>query len=392
MVWFALALMTVAAVLCVTWPLLRPRPDPVEGASDVAFYRQQLAELDGDVDRGILRPGDIEATRIELGRRLIQAAERSGSGPAAGRRRMITAAAAAGVVLATTVALYGTVGHPDQPDAPLAARLTGKSDFAIALAKIEAHLASDPDDARGLAIMAPMYMKLGRFDDAVRSYQGLIRVAGPNAERRSALGQAMVMSADGVVTGEARQTFDAALQEDPALPQARFFEGLAALQDGDKAKARSIWTALVDEAPPEAPYTPIIRQRLAELDGSVAPSVADAAAPSSAPPMMRAPFAGAGGSQSGPFSGVPAGGAAIAALPAGQQQVAIRGMVDGLAARFAENGKDADGWLKLVRAYRVLGEQDKAVKALADARASMTDQPEVLGRLDRLARELGLES
>ncbi|MGI3903766.1 MAG: c-type cytochrome biogenesis protein CcmI [Janthinobacterium lividum] len=392
MVWFAFALMTVAAVLCVTWPLLRPRPDPVEGASDVAFYRQQLAELDSDVDRGVLYPVDIEATRIELGRRLIGAAERSGSRPAVGRRRMGTAAVATGVVLATAAGLYATVGHPNQPDAPLAARQTGKSDFASALAKIEAHLASDPDDARGLAIMAPMYMKLGRFDDAVRSYRGLIRVQGSSAERQSALGQAMVMAADGVVTGEARQTFDAALGEDPALPQARFFEGLAALQDGDKAKARTTWTALVDEAPPEAPYTAIIRQRLAELDGSAAPRVADAAASSPSPPMMRAPFAGAAGPQAGPFSGVPAGGGAIAALPADQQRVAIRGMVDGLAARLAENGKDADGWLKLVRAYRVLGEQDKAMKALADARASMTDRPEVLGRLDSLARELGLES
>ena len=87
MVWFAFAFMTAAAVLCVTWPLLRPRPDPVAGASDVAFYRQQLAELDGDVDRGILRPADVEATRIELGRRLIQASETTGAVPATGRRR-----------------------------------------------------------------------------------------------------------------------------------------------------------------------------------------------------------------------------------------------------------------------------------------------------------------
>lgn len=392
MVWFAFALMTAAAVLCVTWPLLRPRLDPVEGASDVAFYREQLAELDGDVDRGILHPADIEATRIELGRRLIGAAERSGKRPAAGRRRTVTAAVACGVVVVTAAGLYASIGHPNQPDAPLAARQTGKSDFASAMAKIEAHLASNPDDARGLAIMAPIYMKLGRFDDAVRSYRAIIRVEGPDAERHSALGQALVMAADGVVTGEARQTFDAALQEDPALPQARFFEGLAALQDGDKAKARATWSALVDEAPPEAPYTPIIRQRLAELDGSAVPRVADAAAPSSPPPMMRAPSAGAAGGSSGPFSGVPAGGAAIAALPADQQRVAIRGMVDSLAVRLSENGKDAEGWLKLVRAYRVLGEQDKAVKALADARAAMTDRPEVLGRLDSLARELGLES
>lgn len=89
---------------------------------------------------------------------------------------------------------------------------------------------------------------------------------------------------------------------------------------------------------------------------------------------------------------MPAGAAAVAALPADRQRVAIRGMVDGLAARLAEDGQDADGWLRLVRAYRVLGEDDKAVKALADARRSMSGNAPVLGRLDRLAHELGLES
>jgi cytochrome c-type biogenesis protein CcmH len=89
---------------------------------------------------------------------------------------------------------------------------------------------------------------------------------------------------------------------------------------------------------------------------------------------------------------MPAGAAAVAALPADQQRVAIRGMVDGLAARLAQDGHDPEGWLKLVRAYRVLGERDKAVRALAEARRSMTGDPQVLGRLDQLARELGLES
>ena len=58
----------------------------------------------------------------------------------------------------------------------------------------------------------------------------------------------------------------------------------------------------------------------------------------------------------------PAGPAAagIAALPPEQQKAAIRGMVDGLAARLAQNGHDPEGWLRLVRAYTVLGETDKA--------------------------------
>ncbi|RYB05586.1 c-type cytochrome biogenesis protein CcmI [Lichenibacterium ramalinae] len=374
MVWFAFALMTAAALLCVAWPLLHPRRRRAAGASDVAFYRDQLAELDADVDRGILQPADAEATRAELGRRLIRAADVTGAEPPAGPRRVAVALAAGVAVLAVAGGVYADVGRPDLPDAPLAARRDGTTDFAAAIAKIEAHLAADPDDGRGLAVMAPIYMKMGRFGDAARTYRDLIRVVGPTAERRAALGQALAMAADGVVTAEAREAFDAALKEDPALPQARFFQGLAALQDGDKAKARAVWMALVAEAPPGAPYADTVRRRIAGLDGAPVGAPAPAPSAAAAEPAM------------------PAGAAAVAALPADRQRVAIRGMVDGLAARLAEDGQDADGWLRLVRAYRVLGEDDKAVKALADARRSMSGNAPVLGRLDRLAHELGLES
>lgn len=367
MVWFAFALMTAGAVLCVAWPLLHPRRWAGLGASDVAFYRQQLLELDSDVDRGLLRPADVEATRTELGRRLIQAADASGEAPPAGARRRTVALAAGAAVLAVAAGLYGAVGRPDMPDAPLAARRDGATDFAAAIAKIEAHLAADPDDARGLAVMAPLYMKMGRFTDGARSYRGLVRVLGSTAQRQADLGQALVMAADGVVTAEARQAFDAALKQDAALPEARFYEGLAALQDGDREAARATWTAVLHEAPPGAPYAAALRQRLAALDGS-------APAAEAAPPAM------------------PAGAAAVAALPAAERGEAIRGMVEGLAARLAANGQDPEGWLRLIRAYRVLGDQDKALKALADARRLLAGDGPDLERLGRLAHELGLES
>ena len=260
MVWIAFALMTAAAVLCAAWPLVRPRRDAglvlpeVQASTDAAFYRQQLAELDADVDRGLLAGSDADGVRAELGRRLLSASERSAAATStSGVRHLGAAVLVAGVISLTAVALYAKVGHPDEPDEPLSARAADRDDFASAMAKMEAHLDMNPDDGRGSELIAPIYLKTGRFDAAARALRNAIRVLGPTPSREAALGQALVMEADGVVTGEARQVFDAALKGDPAMPQARFFEGLAALQDGDKAKARTMWTALVDEAPPEAP-------------------------------------------------------------------------------------------------------------------------------------------
>ena len=84
--------------------------------------------------------------------------------------------------------------------------------------------------------------------------------------------------------------------------------------------------------------------------------------------------------------------AAIAALAPDAQQTAIRGMVDRLAERLAQNGDDAQGWLRLIRAYGVLHETDKARDALARARKAMTGDEAANHGLDALAQEFGLGS
>jgi cytochrome c-type biogenesis protein CcmH len=83
--------------------------------------------------------------------------------------------------------------------------------------------------------------------------------------------------------------------------------------------------------------------------------------------------------------------AAIQSMPDDQRQAMIHRMVDGLADRLKTNGADLDGWLRLVRAYRVLDEQDKAKSALADARRNFAADAAATKRIDALAHELGIE-
>jgi cytochrome c-type biogenesis protein CcmH len=68
----------------------------------------------------------------------------------------------------------------------------------------------------------------------------------------------------------------------------------------------------------------------------------------------------------------------------------IRGMVDRLATRLHENGSDLEGWLRLLRAYKVMGEHDKAKAAAAEARTALTNEPEKLRRLDAAIKDLDI--
>ena len=222
------------------------------------------------------------------------------------------------------------------------------------MAAVEARLAAKPDDGKGWAVIAPVYMRLERYADAAHAYAEALRLLGEDPLRRSAYGEALVAAAGGVVTGDAREAFDRALTEQPGQPQARFYVALAAEQDGKKADAARDYESLLADSPPDAAWRSMVTARLAALKGGPAPAE-DAAIPEAQRPM-------------------------------------IEGMVNRLATRLASNGGSIDEWTRLIRAYAVLHEADKAKAALADAHKALTSDSNAVASLDALARDLGLDS
>src|SRR5438034_11786624 len=72
--WPIFVLMTLAAVLAVWWPLAR-RQKAVRSGTDVAVYRDQLAEIDRDEAASLIGSVEAEAAGVEVSRRLIAAVE-----------------------------------------------------------------------------------------------------------------------------------------------------------------------------------------------------------------------------------------------------------------------------------------------------------------------------
>lgn len=364
MLWLIFALLTAAAVMSVLWPLAKTPRRVGRGEIGVALYKAQLAEIERDEAQSFVAPEDAQAAKAEAARRLMAATEAPvESAPAASPRRIWIAGAIALFVPALSLSLYARIGHPELPDAPLAERLAAtpaRMDLAVAIAKIETHLSQHPEDGRGYEVLAPVYLRLGRAEDAVHAARKALRLLGGSSGRYAVYGEALVSAADGVVTSEAKQSFEAAMSQDPAAAKPRFFLGLAAEQAGDKARARDFWGKLLDEAPQGAPWAQALRERLAALgEGPQAPQDRMAAR--------------------------------IEALPDAARMGAIRGMVEGLAARLAQNGQDLEGWLRLVRSYTVLHEAEKARSALIEAKRNLAGDPNAIARIEALARELGLE-
>jgi len=375
MLWLTFALMTAAAIFAVLWPLARRRA--ASGGTDVAVYQDQLAEIARDRSTGLIGQAEAEAARIEVSRRLIAAADAlpvatPAAGPSLLWRRRATAMAALLLLPAGAAALYLANGSPELADAPLAPRLAAvhqdKSVESL-IARVEDHLRAHPDDARGYQVLAPVYMRLGHFDEAVDAFRKILALSGESAERDADLGEALTAAANGVVTADAKSAFDRALALDKHELKARFFSGMAAQQDGNRAKAAEIWRGLLAEAPPDAPWIDTVREALQQVGGT--------------PPQASAPVASAPGPSAQDV-------AAASAMSEKDRGDMIRGMVSQLADRLKQDGSDVDGWQRLLRAYMVLGERDKASAAAADARHALAGDAGKLHQIEDMIKSLGL--
>ena len=354
-VWFILALMTGACVLAVLWPLSRRALAVDAVGAETTFYEDQLAEIGRDAGRGLIAPAEAEAARAEAGRRLLRAcraapAAGSAEGEPALRRRRAAAAFALSTVPLVALVTYGIHGSPDLPARPAAARVaerTGQNfDIDGAVARIEAHLAKNPDDGRGWELLAPVYLRAGRLEDAARASGQALRLNGETPARLADHGEMMVAAADGVVTAEARATFERALGLDAALPKARFYLARATEQDGAPALAAERYAALAADAPADAPWLPAVRERLTALAagrGTASPAASLLAkspldkSPVAKSPLDKSPPAASSPTLSSPAAvrAEPGPEAAIAALPDAERATAIRGMVERLDRRLA---------------------------------------------------------
>ena len=356
MLWFALALMTGAAMAAIAWPLTR-QARSLRSGSDLAVYRDQLEEVRRDQAAGRIGDSEAEAAEVEVSRRLLAAADAEAALQAStatpGSRRRAVALAALVVVSFGSAGTYLSLGSPTLPGQPLASRDQGQSIDAM-IAQVEGHLARNPNDGRGWEVIAPVYLRLGRVEDAIKARRNALAFSGETSERQAGLGEALVAASDGKITPEARKSFARAVELDGGNIKARYFLGVAAEQDGQPAAAVAIWRAMLAGAPADAPWAEFIRQEVTRVSRRPGPSAEDVAAASRLAPD--------------------------------QQTAMVQTMVARLAERLHRDGSDIEGWLRLVRSYMVLGDRDKALAAVGDARRALAgDAGEAAP--DRRARE-----
>ncbi|MEM9631398.1 MAG: c-type cytochrome biogenesis protein CcmI [Pseudomonadota bacterium] len=371
--WILIAIMTGVAALSVLVPLSRTKRSPESSAAnaDEGVYREQLEAIDSELKRGLIEPEAAEAARTEVARRLLAAHEKNTgkteSGAQGTRLRMAQVLALLALPV-MALGIYVSLGSPDHPDQPLSARLNAPAEeqsVDVLVARVEQHLSENPEDGQGWAVIAPVYLTIGQPQASARAFANAIRILGARPDWLTDMGEAMTMANQGLVSADAREAFEKAVAMEPSAIKPRFFLAIALGQEGDKDAAIKAWNDLLEGADESAAWARVARQHLAELEGT-SPLVAALGGPSSEDI------------------------AAAQDMNADDRQAMISGMVSGLAERLGSEGGTPEEWGRLMRAYMVLGEKQKAESALANAQAAYADKPDQLSLIKDMASQLGL--
>ena len=365
--WLLAALLSGTVVALIAWPLIRPARRNSPDAPDLAVYRDQLAELDRDVARGVLPESEAASARLEIERRLLAAdrpATSRGGSPGTLRPAPRWAPVLLLLLPAAAITIYLDLGSPGLPDLPFASRApAGQSPAAPAGQSLEqivealaAKMKADPSDPKGWELLASTEATLGHFKESADAYEGAIaahKIKGdpPNADLQSRYGEALTAISN-KVTPEAKAAFDLSLAIDPKDPRARFYLGLAEFEAGRLDQALSQWVALEADLPADAAWRPLLSQKIDELAKQLGRD------PATLPGRKPPPVA------TGPTEDDLA---KAANMTPDERKAYIDKMVTGLAQRLHDQPDDIEGWLKLGNAYSQLGQAQEALDAWREA-------------------------
>ena len=282
---------------------------------------------------------------------------------------VVAAIASLGAAVQATVSSLETLDRPSQRAADPVSIASNHADgmeapadsFEALITQLEGRLKDNPKNAEGWGLLGRSYVAMGRMDDASKAFSSAVELTDPpNADLIGEYGETLVAAAGGRVVPAAEAAFQQILAIQPDDPRARFYLALAYLEKGNRPGAIAALKSLLASAPPKAPWSDTVFERIQELEGRSGTAAPTPTSTSAAPTS-------------------PATGAAFAPGPTQEQMQAaqemtpedrmamIQGMVDGLADKLEEDPDNYQGWLRLANAYMVLDRKADAAGALANA-------------------------
>lgn len=255
--WLSVMGMVGAALFVVLRPLYRGSVSRNVDANTVKvdIYRHRLQEMEAEVASGVMSGADVEATRTELARALVQETD-TVSGAVVDTKEHTTrhwwsAGVIAALVPFLAVSLYLWLGTPELVNgpAPVHGGSTGDTAHAASMEamvkRLAGRLEQKPDDPEGWMMLVNSYMTLGRHEEALKAIERLYQITGDEPVVLVRYADILATVKGGDLSRQPAELIQKALSLDPANKIGLWLAGMAAAQSGNPGAAIDYWQRLL---------------------------------------------------------------------------------------------------------------------------------------------------
>lgn len=268
------AILLIVAVAAFILPILwfgqrRQASGADRKASNLAIFRDQLADLERDRSDGTLAEADFELAKTELQRRLLDEVDSDGElpGPASAATSRPTAVAVLLTLPLLALALYATLGNPRALDPANTApqKQMTADDINAMVSRLAERMQANPDDMNGWLMLGRSYKMLGRYAEAVAAYAKAEAEIAKDPELLASYAETIAMASGQGLTGKARELIAQALKLDPKHAHSLFLAGAAAMEAGDKKAAIAYWEALLPQVEAGSELDQMLRNGIEQM-------------------------------------------------------------------------------------------------------------------------------
>lgn len=396
MIWILGFLVCIVIIILIVRSIIVPHELDIGVASkDLLIYKDQLIEVEKDLEKGILNKIESDAARIEVSRRILLADKRSKSENTITKNpkilsRLVTATIFL-FILVGTFSTYAYIGNPTLKDMPLKSRLAqaqenrsnrisqenaellvpdenieAPDDYLDLVSKLRSAMQDRPNDMQGLRLLALHEFRLGKYRSARKAHTQIINILGNKATAKDFVdfAEVMIVATNGYVSPEAETTLRRALELTPNDGRARYYSGLSMAQNGRPDVALRLWENLLNEGPENAPWIPLIKDQIIDIARLAGVNLSEDKLPG--PNSEQIDSAKNMSDQ--------------------ERMEMIQGMVTSLSNRLANEGGSVNEWARLIRALGVLGETTSASNIWKEAQNIFSKSAKDLEILQKAAK------
>ena len=267
--WIFTAGLMLLAMAFIIFPLLRSRHRTGIGSDELnlSVFKQQLAELDNDLEAGILDQERYDAAKVDLEKELLtDVKEQADSASIPATKGAKWMALSAFLVPLAALIFYQLLGSPeiinrlaDQPReaAPPPGhaqnpQMEGLPPMDELVTRLAAKLEQEPNNPEGWVMLGRSYMAMNRFPQAMEAFEKAMQLDSENVRLLLAYSEAIAGQNGNNFTGRAAPLIEKAFQLEPDNANVLWMSGILAYQQNSFQTALERWEKLAAILTPQS--------------------------------------------------------------------------------------------------------------------------------------------